>query len=374
MQLRARRIHPLLVLASGLLIALLLVTIVAPDASALTRESDSADDLYVASSTVGRSPIVPRPLAPTPTVTAPIVPRPNAHAPDYDLVVTVGDSYAAGVGIHANETGYDDHGPRDHSFWGHLRMGASTCKRDNHTNHGAQLANHLGADHQNIACGGAETEHIGNQLNTASIPGTGAGTLIVLTAGGNDLRSTDGSDWPAVLRRCILEFWLNCDKRGKNQIANFDTIQNRAKVIYESMIADYPDATVRIMGYPEIMQRTPRCSKVTGVDKNEADWMDRQVRTLNDGLNQAVDEVRAATGADVTFVSVADAFDDHGSCGNDSQAWINDRVPGVTFHRTYDYGTRQVTSHFGTSISTAASFHPNQRGYNAFYWAVRDTL
>ncbi len=300
---------------------------------------------------------------------------PAAANGDFDRVITLGDSYASGIGIHKHETSYDDHGPDNHSFWGHLRLGASTCKREDDTNHGAQLASWLGVPQQLIACGGAETAEMANQLGNASIPGNGDRTLIVITIGGNDIRSNDGKVWPEVLERCIL--WdFSCEKRWKNQTGNFSTITNRVRDVYTDIVNQYPAATLRVVGYPEIMQRSPGCFYVTGIDRNEADWVDSQIRSLNSALVSGVNQARNNTGGDIEFVSVASEFDDHGACRKASERYVNDKVLGYTYKRTYDWNTHQVTHHYNyTGLKTSSSsFHPTQKGYDAFYRAVKASL
>lgn len=73
--------------------------------------------------------------------------------------------------------------------------------------------------------------NITNQINTADIPGAGNGTLIVLSIGGNDLRSADGSTWPTVLSRCLTTQGA-CHTETENQIDDFAEVHDDAITAY----------------------------------------------------------------------------------------------------------------------------------------------
>ena len=63
-----------------------------------------------------------------------------------ERVVTLGDSYSSGSGVHRNASSYDDHGPEAHSFDPSTRLGSSACQRELDETPGPRLAAQLDAD------------------------------------------------------------------------------------------------------------------------------------------------------------------------------------------------------------------------------------
>lgn len=269
----------------------------------------------------------------------------------YNRVVTFGDSYSAGVGIWQYASSYDDHGPAGHNF------GNTLCWREDDTTPGPTIAAGQGAAVVHMACSGAEIGHVTNQLNATAFPGGGAGNLVILTAGGNDLRTVGGKTWPKLLESCIL--WeSSCQGASSNQIANLSAIRSNLNNLYAGIVAKAPNATVRVLGYPRIMQPDSfwGCLGVTGISTGEGRWMDQQVDRLNTEIAGAVTAVRNATGANIQYVSVVSQFANHGAC----RTWASDR-----------YINDRVGPLWDVSDS---SFHPNQNGYNAFLSALTPTI
>jgi hypothetical protein len=149
-------------------------------------------------------------------------------------VVTLGDSYASGMGIHPDPADYDDHGPAAHSFGASTHLGSSACHRETDTTAGAQVAVRLGARSIVAACAGAAVADVERQLATVDVVGTGGETLFALTIGGNDLRTVDGSDWPDVLIDCITAF--GCDDAAGNQLANIDDVEHDLVELYTAIV------------------------------------------------------------------------------------------------------------------------------------------
>ena len=288
-----------------------------------------------------------------------------------DRVVTLGDSYSSGQGIHADASDYDDHGPPTHSFDPATRLGGSTCHREDDTTPGPRLARQFGAESVFVACAGARIGHIDNQIDAAGIPAGGAGTLVAITIGGNDLRTVGGDDWPDVLIDCI--FSSRCDRDGDNRLANLGDLRSDLLALYTSIGSDYPDATVRVLGYPRLTQRERwGCPGVIGVGRQEADWIDDQADQLNDTIESAVVSAARSTGADIAFVDVADEFDNHGSCRFwQRDRYVNDRVTGETYSRQLDPYGNVVDRYTDTWLTVSgASFHPSGKGYDAYYRAL----
>ena len=267
--------------------------------------------------------------------------RSTADEPDEQpvaRVITLGDSYSSGVGTHRSTSDYDD----------------TQCGRELDSTPGTHLAADLGATATMVACSGAVIADIDEQLAAAKIADDGAGTVVTLTIGGNDVRSFHGDNWPNVLIECITD--LSCDDTDRNGIANLGTITDELSALYLGIGEDYPDITVRVLGYPRLMQTDKWCEGVTGVNHYEADWIDGQVDDLNDHIAAAALLAHQVTGADIEFVSVVDAFDNHGAC----RFWQRDR-----------YVNDALMDGVGISNS---SFHPSTKGYRAYYEALSASI
>ena len=113
----------------------------------------------------------------------------DSTQPAIQRVVTLGDSYSSGSGIHRNASSYDDHGPATHSFGHSTRLGSSACQRELDETPGPRFAEQLDAESVFVACAGAVIREIPAQVRAAGIRGDGDGTLITMTIGGNDLRT-----------------------------------------------------------------------------------------------------------------------------------------------------------------------------------------
>ena len=215
------------------------------------------------------------------------VDRGTAQADDgaIERVVTLGDSYSSGSGIHRNASDYDDHGPPAHSFDRSTRLGSSACQRELDETPGPRLAARIDADSVFVACAGAVIREIPAQVRAADIPGDGSGTLVTMTIGGNDLRTERGENWPDALLRCITS--AGCD-RSSNEMANFAEIRHDLTAVYVDIGKEYPEITFRVLGYPRLMQSDRWCEGVTGVGRDEADFIDEQVDRLNAEIGDAV--------------------------------------------------------------------------------------
>ena len=313
-------------------------------------------------------------IAVGPTVSA----RPEATSPasfsGIERVVTLGDSYSSGSGIHRNASSYDDHGPEAHSFDRSTRLGSSACQRELDETPGPRLAAQLDADSVFSACAGAVIREIPAQVRAANIPGDGVGTLVTITIGGNDLRTVRDENWPDALVRCITS--ARCHESSKNQMANFDGLRSDLIDIYTSIGEEFPEIAVRVLAYPRLMQGNGRCDGVTGISGDEANWIDDQVDLLNRQIFLATTRARGATGADFRYVNVIDEFDNHGACRFwQRDRFVNDAVFGDSFRRSQlaDGTVREHWTNGPLNVSTA-SFHPSSKGYDAYLEAIDLTI
>ena len=290
-----------------------------------------------------------------------------------ERVVTLGDSYSSGSGIHRDASDYDDHGPRAHSFDRSTRLGSSACQRELDETPGPRLAERLDAESVFVACAGAVIREIPAQVRAADIPGDGSGTLVTMTIGGNDLRTERGENWPDALLRCITS--LGCDGPS-NEMANLAEIRRDLTTVYRDIGEEYPEITVRVLGYPRLMQSDRWCEGVTGIGRGEADFIDEQVDRLNASIRSAVVVASRLSGADLRFVSVLDEFDNHGACRFwQRDRYVNDAVFGDSLRRSQlaDGTIREHWTNSPLNVSTA-SFHPSSKGYDAYLEALGSTI
>jgi lysophospholipase L1-like esterase len=295
-------------------------------------------------------------------------------APPIERIVTLGDSYSAGTGIHRNASDYDDHGPQAQTFAPSTRIGNSDCSRELDETPGPRLASQLHATSVFVACAGATIADIANQVDDAAIPGNGTATLVTMTIGGNDIRTARGENWPATLVRCITS--IHCNTSKQNQIANLDQLRADLTDVYTLIGRRYPNIMVRVLGYPRLMQSDRWCEGVTGFSADEADWVDAQVDRLDAQIAAAVRSGAAATGADLEYVSVVDEFANHGACRFwQRDRYVNDAVFGDTLERSMaaDGSVRDHWNDRPVTIS-GASFHPSSKGYDAYLAALAGSL
>jgi len=197
-------------------------------------------------------------------------------------VFTLGDSYSSGTGIHKSGNSYE----------------GGDCWRDVRTTPGALFSADVSQPFVNNACKGGVISDIDRQFDEikANHPdnvATGfAGSTILFTIGGNDLRTNKGQTWPGLLTSCIMAFYGACHEKPENQIANWDFLQSEATKFYTTLAQEAPNARIRVLGYPRLLMRKVFCIAVPLLNYDAADWADRQVDELNRRLRLAVDSVR----------------------------------------------------------------------------------
>jgi len=269
-------------------------------------------------------------------------------------VVTLGDSYSSGCGIFRREGDYSG-------------TPASCLKSDR--NGGGQHAAANGMEHVNFACSGdlidsgSADDGPGGIVNQfaqlqAAYPADAAagweGSVIAFTIGGNDVLTYDGDGWAGVLGGCILCFGCACHEDPGNQPANLDDIQAKATQFYTTLAQNASKASIRVMGYPKLLQESGgRCS-VAFLNVAASRWMDEQVELANARLRQGVADVKASyPSVDIQFVSMTDVIT-LGACSSSS----NKEIGGFS-----------IFSGIGPQ-----TFHPSQPGYDRYGEALSASL
>jgi len=269
-------------------------------------------------------------------------------------VVTLGDSYSSGTGIHNDLSDYDDN---NGGLFGSL------CCREFDTTPGGRVASQQGKQHLMPACAGDEIPQIKEQFSDlqANHPAEAAngweGSTFMFTIGGNDIRSNDGSSWVNILVNCILSFYGDCHRAEGNQVANFPEVRSELVNFYSTVAQGASKASIRVFGYPRLLQRTfLGCLPVPGVSMAAADWADSMVDELNSNLRSAVAEVQGQnSGVDIQYVDVSNRMT-IGACSLQSGKHVHAIV--LSFE----------------SLLSPMTFHPTQAGYNRYYDALAPTL
>jgi lysophospholipase L1-like esterase len=270
----------------------------------------------------------------------------------FDRVVTIGDSFAAGTGIHDNFGSYD----------------VPSCWRETDENFSskmAKLTTGSAANQINVSCIGAEYPQVVSQIDqVGTLPNDGNRSLILLYAMGNDVRSINGKAWPKIVEACVID-GSECSSDKNLEFGNGAEVANRATSLYETLLTRYPRATIRVLGYPRlftpgITDGRPYCylGQATGyrglgiyMSAAEAQWADSKVDSLNALLKSKVDLLSSR--GNIRFVDVNPFFTEDGFC----RARTNKGLNGIIGN---GFPIAQTNVLF-------SSFHPNRVGHQKIY-------
>lgn len=281
-------------------------------------------------------------------------------------VVTLGDSFSAGTGIHTYGSEYSE------EFGGFIDPYEFTprpdrdCWREKETTPGARYAASHGMESIMLACKGAMKEHVGNQfayLNEqyqAEAAMKWNNSVVLVGLGGNDLRTVRPEPWSDVIVRCVTE--RPCHTEPLNQLGNLAFLEDTLAELFTNIAQEASAATIRVMGYPRLFGRVKEgswheqgCWNVVWIMRDEADWIDDQVDRLDERIKAATNRAKAAhPNVDIKYVSTLD-YVTRGACSNSTERMINKEV--ITWSGISDQ-----------------SFHPSQLGFDAFYNAFMDSL
>nr|WP_040407250.1 SGNH/GDSL hydrolase family protein [Amycolatopsis nigrescens] len=202
----------------------------------------------------------------------------SAAATNY---VALGDSYSSGTGAGS----YGDSG---------------ACKRS--ANSYAQLwANaHSASPFQFLACSGARTGDVLNQLNSV----TGGATLVTVSVGGNDAGFAD------VMTDCTLGSDQSCvDRVNEAKTYANNTLPGLLDGVYAKIKQKAPGAKIVVFGYPRFYQIGGSCN---------AGLSDTKRSAINSGADTLASVTSGrAKAAGASFADVRGPFTGHEICSGD---------------------------------------------------------
>ncbi|WNI22736.1 GDSL-type esterase/lipase family protein [Streptomyces sp. ITFR-16] len=199
-------------------------------------------------------------------------------------------------------------------------------------------------------------------------------TLVMLTLGGND----EGG-FANAMSQCILPTDCATDSFLPEKKAIIDRMIPDLTSVLESIATKAPNAQIVLMGYPELLSRTVKCTGSLWLDMTEVEALATLVNYADAEQKKAVDTLR--TGSQklkVEYANPVDAFVGHGGC--DDPEWINKVVTGPNGDGDFHDGDPAAQPGVclwgvgdGVCISRE-SFHPKGAGTTGYADVMRKRL
>jgi hypothetical protein len=199
-------------------------------------------------------------------------------------------------------------------------------------------------------------------------------TLVMLSISGND----DGAFVDAVSECADLGNCANDDTFLPRYKAKIDSAQTNVTATLTQIHNRAPNAQILLVGYPELLSRTVKCTGSWYFDGTEADALAQLANYTATKEAATAQALRVSTTPNIK-VDVANpipAFVGHGGC--DSVEWINKIVVGPNSDGDFHSGDKAahcVTVPFATDpCLSRESFHPNQAGTTGYAGVVQARL
>lgn len=193
---------------------------------------------------------------------------------------------------------------------------------------------------------------------------------ITLTLGGNDV------GFVSVLTDAVMNCAIGCtyiDLSGENlverlvdELAKFhESTGKTLKNTYAEILEQAESATLIVVGYPQLLN-LEQIDKSWSISYGEAQAIDSAVHIFDRYISEVVSDLKKA-GKDIVFVDVQDAFNGHEAYTRDGSEYIN----GLT---VWGSSENVDTSTLQGIFISSASFHPNEKGAQAYADTVQDVL
>lgn len=255
------------------------------------------------------------------------------------VVITLGDSYACGNGIHRLRKDYCD----------------ASCFVERDMIPGGKYAFRQGLDHIITACSRHRINQTVAQWDDLQLSypeeatGLWEGSLLIISAGINSARSIRNGTFEQRLIQCLTS---HCRHDENNRIENYDEVQEELEAFYTKLATEAAEATVRVMGYPKVFNSNRLRCFVAGVSVRDANFFDSNVLGVNDKIIEAIENVKKNfPDFDIQYVDLTKYYT-NGACS--------------------PFRTRQIRNINPHLRET--SFHPTQWGYDKSYAALLDSL
>ncbi|GAQ78407.1 hypothetical protein KFL_000120530 [Klebsormidium nitens] len=261
------------------------------------------------------------------------------------VYLALGDSYAAGVGSTDNYVKSSLECKRSPVAWPEL------------------LAKRLNVQLTSLACNGAQSGNVYDQLSLLSAGYLNVTEVVLLSVGGNDAGFGD------VLKECVLfdpsvqlvsgpgggGFRFGdapCKLDAASEfIAN--KLPRRLSLLYKVLRSVAPNARVLVTGYPRLFTNVSCDSRLFLTDQ-ETTGLNRLANELADVIKLSMVDMPR-----FQFVDTRNAFEGHAVCAKDP--WINDV-------------TSEKIGSFPYVRGSDESYHPNVKGQNAYEQIVYSCL
>lgn len=238
---------------------------------------------------------------PTTTTGIPTTTTTSTPLPPSGKYVAMGDSYSSGWGANRNPGV-----PGNNALYSNMNCGRSSKAAQ------VLLAAERNLQLFNVACGGANTEHILTKAYQGEPPQIEAVTsdtsLVTFTIGGND------AGLMYILSQCVKAssncvpentsgLWFSPASLISQMNTKINALQPKIEAVLRAIVQRAPTAKIRPAGYPNII--APPGNPVgtcTWLNAGEqAFFQDATIRT-NNKIRDAVNVVKAESGADIVFV------------------------------------------------------------------------
>ncbi|WP_282692808.1 SGNH/GDSL hydrolase family protein [Streptomyces sp. CC208A] len=301
------------------------------------------------------------------------------------MVVAMGDSYSSGEGAGAySPESNTSHGT---SRWNACRRSANSWARKvvlpSQSAGIGWLSDGFSSvvAFQNVSCSGAMTKNVAYVPSGNAPQAHGEGqfrevrqvdsgvldsntTLVMLTLGGND-----ESGFANAMTECGN--LTNCSSDStflpRNK-AIVDRMIPDLRSVLETIAAKAPNATVVLMGYPELLSRTVKCSGSLYYDMTEVAALAELVNYADTEQQKMVDGLRTGLKLKIQYANPVNAFVGHGGC--DDPEWINKIVIGPNgdgdFHAGDPASEACTWKWLGGDCLSRESFHPNNSGTTGY--------
>ncbi|MFC5240572.1 SGNH/GDSL hydrolase family protein [Streptomyces atrovirens] len=319
--------------------------------------------------------------------------QPLAAKPQH-VVAVLGDSYTSGEGAGAYSPESDKHhGTAD---WNGCRRSDNAWARKIVLPGQSAPLGELSDDWSTnaelgfVACSGAMTKNVAyvpsgnspqnhNEGQFREVRQVDSGvlddstTLVMLTLGGNDENGfANAMQECGNITDCSDDSGFLTEKK-----AIVDRMVADLEYVMTDIAGKAPNATVMLMGYPELLSRTVKCAGSWYYDMPEVAALAELVNYANAEQREMVDRLR--TGPQKYRIQYADpvsAFVGHGGC--DDPEWINKIVIGPNgegdFHAGDPASQACTWEWLGGDCLSRESFHPKDAGTTGYAAVMRQRL